>query len=105
MDADEKEIADFLKSWPGQFVATREICKRAGGKWRFREDDKWALPILHRMAEKGIVESDSTGHFRLAPEKKDSDKKKRWASPEIKKILQESGKDFDNIVDADKDLE
>jgi hypothetical protein len=86
MDAEEKEICEFLQSWPGQFVSQREVCRRAGGKWRFREDPNWALPILVRMVEKGILESDASGHFRLTPEKKD-DKKKRWLSPHLKKLL------------------
>src|SRR3954453_19331170 len=98
MDADEKEILDFLKSYPGQYVSAKEICKRAGGKWRFREDEKWALPVLQRMAEKALVEADTTGHFRLTPDHKTKDKKKWWASPEMKKILEKSGKEFDNVV-------
>jgi len=86
MDAEEKEICDFLKSFPGQFVSHREICRRAGGKWRFREDQKWAVPILSRMVERGYLESDASGHFRLVSEKKD--KKKQWLSPELRKILE-----------------
>src|SRR5215831_4794725 len=85
MDADEKDICEFLKSWQGQFVAVREICRRAGGKWRFKEDANWAVPVLQRLQEQGIVESDSTGHFRLIPEKNRKDKKKWWVSPEHKK--------------------
>ena len=91
MDAEEKEICDFLKSWIDQFVSQREICRRAGGKWRYRENPNWALRVLSRMAEKGILESDASGHFRLAPEKKD--KKKRWLSPELKKLLEGAGGD------------
>ena len=105
MDADEKEIVAFLKSWPGQFVAAKEICRRAGGKWRFREDEKWALPVLQRMIEKGMIESDTTGHFRLIPDKAKNDKKKWWVSPDMKRILKESGKDFDNVVDVEKDID
>jgi hypothetical protein len=89
MDADEKEICDFLRSWPGQFVSHREICKRAGGKWRYRDDPKWAIPVLSRMAEKGIVDSDASGHFRLLPERKEKEKKE--LSPETKKILEAGG--------------
>jgi hypothetical protein len=87
MDAEEREICDFLKSWPDQFVSHREICRRAGGKWRFRENPNWAMPVLSRMVERGILESDAGGHFRLMPEKKD-DKKKRWISPHLKKLLE-----------------
>jgi len=38
MEADQTEICQFLKSWPDQFVSGKEICRRAGGKWRFREE-------------------------------------------------------------------
>lgn len=90
MDAEEREICDFLKSWVDQYVSQREICRRAGGKWRFRENPNWALPVLSRMLEKRLVESDAHGHFRLAPEKPD-DKKKRWISPQLKKLLDGGG--------------
>ena len=86
MDAEETEICDFLKSFPGQYVSQREICRRAGGKWRFREDPKWAFPILLRMVERRYLESDASGHFRLLTE--DKDKKKRWLSPELKELLE-----------------
>src|SRR5262245_12090233 len=98
MDAEEKEISDFLKSWPGQFVSSREICRRAGGKWRFREDPAWALPVLSRMVEKGILESDPSGHFRLLPQEKKA-KKKAWISPHMKELLEKSGKDFEGVID------
>jgi len=103
MDAEEKEICDFLKSWIDQFVSQREICRRAGGKWRFRENPNWALPVLSRMTEKGILESDAAGHFRLAPEKKD-DKKKRWLSPHLKKLLEGPvGADGTRITEIEDD--
>jgi hypothetical protein len=100
MDADEKEICDFLKSWPGQFVSPREICKRAGGKWKFREDEKWAIPILLRMVGKSLLEADASGHVRLQVKQR-KDIKKQWASPQMKKILDESGAEFEGIVEAD----
>jgi hypothetical protein len=105
MDADEREICDFLRSFKRQFVSAKEICKRAGGKWRAREDPHWALPILLRLVDQGLLESDPTGHYRLKPEEKD-DKKKLWVSPENKKLLDKSGKRFDDITEIpDADLE
>jgi len=103
MDAEEKEICDFLKSWPGQFVASREICRRAGGKWRFRDEPTWALPILTRMVEKGLLESDSSGHYRFLPKERKDKKKKIWISPQVKQALEQSGKDFE-IKDEDDAL-
>ena len=90
MDADEREIFRFLKSWGSQFVAPREVCRRAGGRRRFQEEPEWAKPVLLRMEERGIIESNTTGQFRIKPlPRKKADK--RWVSPDIAKILEESG--------------
>src|ERR1043166_2115180 len=94
MDADERDICIYLKGWPSQFVSYREIARRAGGKRRYREDPNWASIVLNRLIEKGKVESDSTGHYRLkvVPKK---EKAKRWVSPHIRRILEQSGKTFE----------
>ena len=106
MDDGQYAICEFLKMWPGQFVARREICRRAGGKWRYREDESWAVPVLQRMVEDGIVESDDSGHFRLMKQASadSSNKRKLWLSPAIKTILKESGSDF-GLLDLDKEPE
>ena len=100
MDADEREVCDYLKTFRGQFVAAREISKRAGGKWRFRENPSWAVPVLGRLVERGVVESDGCGHFKLIVIKQKK-AKKRWVSPEIKKILEKSGKPFGDVISVD----
>jgi hypothetical protein len=92
MEADEREVILFLKSWSGQYVALKEICRRASGKTRFREDPHWAVPVLAQLVDKGVVESDSTGHYRLKLVKK---KPKRWVSPQVQKILEQSGRTFE----------
>jgi hypothetical protein len=104
MDADQSAICQFLKTWPDQFVARREICRRAGGKWRFQEDEYWAVPVLQRMVEERIVESDDTGHFRLKKHAPSSDKRRLWLSPVIRKILKESKRDF-GLLDLDQEPE
>ena len=106
MDADQNAICQFLKTWPGQFVSRREICRRAGGKWRYREDEYWAVPVLQRMVEDGIVESDESGHFRLlqqAPADA-SNKRKLWISPAIRTMFKESRRDF-GLLDLDQEPE
>ncbi|MEY2466086.1 MAG: hypothetical protein QOD03_607 [Verrucomicrobiota bacterium] len=102
MDADEKSICTYLKSWNSQFVSGREIARRAGGKKRFREDPNWAGPVLSRLVERNVIESDSTGHYRLFAKEK-SNKPKKWVSPNIKKILEQSGKDFSHVIETDED--
>jgi len=106
MDADENEICQFLKSWPGQFVSGKTICRKAGGKWRFREDENWAVPILQRMRDSKLVEADDTGHFRLN-EQESADRRNRkrlWISPAIKSILRQSGREF-AVVDLDLEVD
>ena len=102
MDADEREIYHYLKSWGKEFISGREICRRAGGKKRFREDPQWATPVLTRMVERNILEADSSGHYRIKPIQKKDNTGKRFVSPQIAKILRESGKDFSNVVVVDE---
>lgn len=106
MDEDQNKICLFLKSWPGQFVSRKEICRRAGGKRRYRDDANWAVPVLHRMLEMNLVEKDSTGAFRLAEQKSHHKKnhKKMWISPAMKAILRQSGRDF-AVIDLDKEVD
>jgi hypothetical protein len=90
MDVDEREIFLFLKSYGQDFVALREICRRAGGRRRYHEDHEWARPILQRMAERNILETNSDGQYRVRPVAKKK-KNDRWVSPDIAKILKENG--------------
>jgi hypothetical protein len=93
MEADEKLIQLYLKSLPGQFVSGREIARRAAGKSRFREEPGWATPILTEMEKKGKLEKDAAGHYRLRAVT-DKKREKKWVSPQMKKILEQSGKTF-----------
>jgi hypothetical protein len=107
MDADQTEISQFLKSFQDQFVSGKEICRRAGGKWRFREDPTWALPVLRRMLETRLVETDIDGRFRLtqqtvAPAERQRPRRRMWISPAIQRMLEESGKNF-GVLDLDND--
>ena len=83
-----------------RFQNWREICRRAAGKQRYREEPYWANQPLMRLVEKGILESDASGHFRLIPDEKKK-QPKRWISPEIQKLLEESGKDFEGVIEIE----
>ena len=104
MDADERDVCLFLKSFPGQFVSFKDISRRAGGKRRYREEPEWASPVLAKLVEKAIIESDATGHYRLKARVEDP-KVNRWLSPQIRRILEKSGKEFDGVFEVDKDDE
>jgi hypothetical protein len=90
MDSDEREIYQFLKTWGSEYVGAVEIARRAGNKKRFYQEPDWAKVVLMRMAERGILESDSQGRYRVKPVSR-KDKNKRWVAPDIAKILHESG--------------
>lgn len=102
MDADERDVIMYLKSWNGQFVSGREIARRAAGKRRFQQEPNWSVPVIARLLEQRIIESDSMAHYRLVPEAKREQRRKRWLSPEIKKLLEQTGKDFGEAVEIDK---
>jgi hypothetical protein len=102
MDADERDICLYLKGFPGQFVSFAEISRRAGGKRRHRQDPEWATPILSRMVEKHLIESDSTGHYRLKI-KAGKERSAKFVSPHIRNILEKSGKDFAGVFEVDED--
>jgi hypothetical protein len=104
MDADERDVCLYLKGFSGQFVSFAEISRRAAGKRRYRHEPEWATPVLVRLVEKGVIESDSTGHYRLKSRPK-KEKQTRWVSPEIRKILEKSGKDFDGVFELNEDEE
>jgi hypothetical protein len=85
-------------------VSFAEISRRAGGKRRYRQEPEWAVPVLARMVERGVLESDSTGHYKLKTRPK-KERPTRWVSPQIRKILERSGKDFEGVFEVDKDDE
>jgi hypothetical protein len=71
-------------------------------KKKFYEDPDWAKPVLMRMEERGILQSDSMGRYRVKPVSR-KDKQKRWVSPDIAKILQESGVEVGDASDVGSD--
>ena len=100
MDADENDILTYLKAWSGQFISAREIARKAASKRRYEKEPDWAVPVLGRLLEKGLVEADSMAHYRLLPQSK-KEKQKRWISPQMQKILEKTGKDFSEGVEID----
>jgi len=94
MSSDEREIFNYLQTWGGEFINAKEVSRRAGTKKRFHEDPDWAKPLMMAMVERGILESDLHGRFRLKPERKKGHKQ-RWVSPDIEKILNENGVKID----------
>lgn len=66
MSREEKEIFEFLKRFPNQFVSVTDVSKSVGSRKQFNEDRSWALPVLRRMALNGCLEVSPFGEFRVA---------------------------------------
>jgi hypothetical protein len=101
MDAAEREIYYYLKSRRPRAVPARDINRHVGNKRRFRYNPDWAQSALLRMVDRGILETDAEGAYRLKPIPPKDTKGKQWASPEIAEILKASGKTFDNLITAE----
>jgi hypothetical protein len=100
MDTDERDIFQFLKTWGADFTNAKEVARRAASKKKFYDDPEWAKPILMRMEERGILESDIQGRYRIKPLPKKK-QGKQWVSPDIAKILKESGVEVDAEGEGD----
>lgn len=90
MDCDQSSICDFLKGFPGQFVPPRLIARRVGGKERYLEDPRWAIPVLKGLLRKGILEVNAHGHYRLQKEEPTHSRNRLWLCPQIARLLQAS---------------
>jgi hypothetical protein len=107
MDADEREIFYYLRKEREMFVPASAISRQAGGKHKFRESPDWAKPTLLRMVERGILETDPAGAYRLKPipRANPADHNRRWVSPHLAEMLRKSGKRFDHLIAGDVDEE
>lgn len=65
MNADEKEIIEFLRSFREVYVSVVEVSRRLGARKRFNLDRTWARPVLMRMELDGLLESNEFGEYRL----------------------------------------
>ena len=54
-------------------ASAREICRKASTKDRWKEDERWAFPILGALKDKDLIETTPAGYYRLPP----ADKKRK----------------------------
>jgi hypothetical protein len=103
---EENEILLFLKSSPQDYFSAKEIGRRVGGKKKHRDAPLWAKPILIEMARRDLVETDEMGHYRVTRERP-KPKIRKYISPQIRKILEQSGRQFghDVVLDLTDDFE
>ena len=101
MDADERSIYYYLKSLRPKSAPVQDISRRAGSKRRFRYNPEWVNPGLLRMVERGIVEANTDGLYRLKPIPREYMRGRRWATAEIAEVLKANGKKCDSLFTAE----
>jgi hypothetical protein len=96
-DADAQCIMDYLGNYPEHFISEAEINRRADGKARFQENDRWCRHPLSRLLEAGMVLTDGYGKFRLKPAARNNPggKPPKFISPEMRTILENSSHHID----------
>lgn len=104
MDSEEREIFFYLREQGEQFVSGLTIDRHAGGRRKARQSPDWARPVLLRMVERGILETDDARSYRLKPIPPPPPTK-QWISPQMAGILKRSGKNFTVLHENTGDAE
>jgi hypothetical protein len=68
MSADELTIVAFLKGSPASYYARREIARRAVKRQVYEENPHWVDAPLRGLVDKGVVEKNDHGLYRLKQE-------------------------------------
>jgi hypothetical protein len=97
--SEERDIVHFLRSAPRAYFTVREIAKRAGGKKTFAETPDWPKPHLPGLVQRGVLEMDEGGRFRIKNQVEDIEANgRKWVSPHIAKLLKKGNKDFSDAA-------
>jgi hypothetical protein len=74
LSADEQTILQYLRCCGETGASPREICRKASTKDRWKEDERWAFPVISSLKDKSLIESTKTGTLRLPPPKEEEEK-------------------------------
>jgi len=65
MTYEEHAIINFLGANPESYMARREIARKALKRTVFEENPRWADAPLASLVDRGQVEQDDNGHYRI----------------------------------------
>ena len=65
MSYEEFAIMNFLKGSPNDYVARREIARKALKRATFEENPHWADAPLSALLDQGYVEQNESGHYKI----------------------------------------
>jgi hypothetical protein len=66
MTYEEMAIMNFLRGSPSDYVARREIARKALKRTIFEENPHWADAPLGALVDQGLVEQNESGHYKIA---------------------------------------
>ncbi len=67
MSSNELLVLEYLKRFPNTFTNASQICKQASTQQCYAKDPQWAYPALQSLKADGHLETDKSGHYRIAP--------------------------------------
>ena len=67
MSSDELLVLEYLKRFPNTFTDDSQICKQASTPNRYATEPQWARSALQSLEANGHLETDQSGHYRIAP--------------------------------------
>ncbi len=62
---EEQIIVKYLQQLGGAGATAREICRKSATKDRWKENERWAMPFVQALRDKGLIEIDAGGHYKL----------------------------------------
>lgn len=65
MTYEEAQIIDYLKGSPDEFVARKEIARKAVNRRVFDEDPHWADAALRSLVDTKALEQNESGAYRI----------------------------------------
>ena len=65
MNYEETAILNFLKGSPDNYVARREIARKALKRTIFEENPHWADAPLAGLVDQGEVVQNDSGHYKI----------------------------------------
>jgi DNA-binding IclR family transcriptional regulator len=65
MTYEETAILNFLRGYRDDYIARREIARKALKRTVFEENPHWADAPLASLVEQRLVEQNESGHYRI----------------------------------------
>jgi hypothetical protein len=65
MTYEEQAIVNFLGRSPGSYFARREIARKAVKRQVYEENQHWADAPLVALVERGVIEQNTQGLYRV----------------------------------------